>query len=86
MGGVFSKHFKSIAHFHLWKLGRRAGVEKTFAFCTPNLLPTGVVVNLGLVDVLTGGGEAMMSRCASGVNGWGVSLCGVGTRCTGCWE
>ena len=85
MGGVFSKHIKSIARFRLRDLGRRAGVEKTFMFCTPNLLPTGVV-NLGLVDVLTGGGEAMMSRCASGVNGWGVSLCGVGTRRTGCWE
>jgi hypothetical protein len=85
MGGVFSKHFKSIARFHLRDLGRRAGVEKTFVFCTPNLLPTGVVVNLGLVDVLTGGGEAMM-WCASGVNGWGVRLCGVGTRRTGCWQ
>ena len=59
MGGVFSKHFKSIARFRLRELGTRAGVEKTFAFCTPNLLPTGV--NLGLVDVLTGEGEAMMS-------------------------
>jgi hypothetical protein len=68
MGVVFIKHFKSIACFHLRELGRRAGVEKTFAFCTPNLLPTGVV-NLGLVDFLTGGGEAMMS-CASAVNGW----------------
>ena len=69
MGVVFIKHFKSIARLHLWELGRRAGVENTFAFCTPNLLATGVV-NLGLVDCLTGGGEAMMS-CASAVNGWG---------------
>ena len=83
MGGVFSKPFKSIVRFHLRELGRWAGVEKTFAFCTPNLLPTGVV-NLGLVDIHTGG-EAMM-WCASGVNGWGVRLCGVGTRRTGCWQ
>ena len=68
MGGVFIKHFKSIALFHLRELGRRAGVEKTFAFCTPNLLPIGVV-NLGLVYFLTEGGEAMM--CVSAVNGWG---------------
>ena len=61
MGGVFSKHFKSMARFRLRELGTRAGVEKTFRFCKPNLVPTGVVVNLDLVDVLAGGGEAMMS-------------------------